>query len=317
MSRTGVVVVTWNSASTIQACLESCAGLPVVVVDNASADDTVARTAGHANVRVISNTENRGFAAAANQGIAALNTPNILLLNPDAQLVCGLNVLESELSDPGIGIATGNLRHSRGGTQTGFNVRRFPTAMTLVFETLGLNLLVPSNSVNRRYRCLDVDLSKRASVEQPAGAFVVFRRNLWAEVGGFDERFRPLWFEDVDFCKRVYDHGYLAVYNPAAVVLHQGGSSAALLSREFRREYWYVSLLRYASKHYRRKEALAVAAAVVFVSVVRLIPDMAATRSFRPFSVLRSLVRTAKECVLPARLPVRPRSIPPARATAR
>ena len=71
MSRTGVVVVTYNSADVIERCLDSCAGLPVVVVDNASEDRTC-RT-GPAQSRastLIRNADNCGFAAAANQGVA-------------------------------------------------------------------------------------------------------------------------------------------------------------------------------------------------------------------------------------------------------
>ncbi len=76
MRRVGIVIVTYNSALEIGACLEAACGAnaDVVVVDNASADCTV-EAARRFPVRVLANRENRGFAAAVNQGIAALSTP--------------------------------------------------------------------------------------------------------------------------------------------------------------------------------------------------------------------------------------------------
>src|SRR6185295_17599607 len=93
---TGVVIVTWNSESVIGACVDACLRFPnldIVVVDNASQDQTVAMARRRPGVMVIENRENRGFAAAVNQGIAALPHRNVLLLNPDAEPVRGLDDL--------------------------------------------------------------------------------------------------------------------------------------------------------------------------------------------------------------------------------
>src|SRR5258707_4252647 len=202
MSSIGVVIVTWNSGATIDRCLESCAGLSVTVVDNASSDDTVERVRRHADVYLIVNSENVGFAAAANQGIARTPDETVLLLNPDVELLNSVEPLAEACGESDVVIAAGRLVDSKGATQTGFTVRRLPTPLTLAFEAIGLNRLVPTNRVNRRYRCLDLNPVAPADVEQPAGALLLFRRELWREIGGFDEQFSPLWFEDVDFCKR-------------------------------------------------------------------------------------------------------------------
>ena len=61
--------------------------------------------------------------------------------------------------------------------------------------------------MNRRYRCLDADYSKAQQVEQPAGACLAIKREAWDTVGGMDTQFAPVWFEDVDFCKRLIDSG--------------------------------------------------------------------------------------------------------------
>ena len=90
-----------------------------------------------------------------------------------------------------------------------------------------------------------------ATVEQPAGAFFMFRRREWERLGGFDESFWPVWFEDVDFCARLRSAGFALRYQPAACAVHQGGHSVGAIPLKFREEYWYGSLLKYAAKHYR------------------------------------------------------------------
>ncbi len=112
----------------------------------------------------------------------------------------------------------------------GFTIRRFPTPLTLWFELCGFNRLWPSNPVNRRYRYLDRDLEQAGPVEQPAGAFLMFRRDVWERLGGFDEGFYPVWFEDVDFCRRAADAGYRIEYVPQVEAEHLGGHSVGQIS---------------------------------------------------------------------------------------
>ena len=90
-----------------------------------------------------------------------------------------------------------------------------------------------------------------ALVDQPAGAFLMFSRAAWETVGGFDERFWPVWFEDVDFCARIKAAGFRTYYDPEACAKHSGSHSIRALSLENRERYWYGSLLEYAAKHYR------------------------------------------------------------------
>jgi GT2 family glycosyltransferase len=254
MSDTAIIVVTYNSAALIGACLDSCLahepGAELVVVDNASQDRTPEVVRSRPLVRLIANTENIGFAAAVNQGVRATTAPYILLLNPDARLLTSAQSMAEECRK-GAGAVGGKLANPDGSAQTGFALRRFPTAATLAFEALGINRLWPNNPLNRRYRCLDHDLDAPCEAEQPAGAFLMFRRDAWQAVGGFDQAFHPVWFEDVDFCKRLKDRGISIRYTPAAVACHVGGHSVKSLDWADRQGYWYGSLLRYAGKHFR------------------------------------------------------------------
>src|SRR5579871_1741603 len=103
MGEAGIVVVTHESEAEIGGCLDAArrAGGEIVVVDNASSDGTCAEVS-RRGVRLIANPENRGFAAAVNQGIRSLDTPYALLLNPDAILLTGIDALVECCRMPGV-----------------------------------------------------------------------------------------------------------------------------------------------------------------------------------------------------------------------
>jgi N-acetylglucosaminyl-diphospho-decaprenol L-rhamnosyltransferase len=295
----GIVIVTYNSQEHIGRCLESLAasGAEVVVVDNASTDATVAEVSRRA-VRVVANSTNRGFAAAANQGFEALATPFVLLLNPDAEVAAGCDALRQSCSLPGAAGAGGKLVDAAGRPQIGFMVRQLPTPLVLVLEVLLLNRIWPGNPANRRYRGLQLNYDLRIPVEQPAGAFLMVRRAVWRELGGFDESFFPLWFEDVDFCRRAINRGYKLYYVPEAVARHRGGYSISQLSVEERRIYWYGSLLRYAAKHFGPGSFRVVCLAVVAGSLLRSAWEILLQRNLRPLAAYGKVMRHAGRCFL-------------------
>jgi GT2 family glycosyltransferase len=286
MREAGIVVVTHESEAEIGECLDRAlrTGADIVVVDNASADRTCLEAA-RRKVRLIANKDNRGFAAAVNQGIEALETPYVLLLNPDAHLETSIDALVDCCRQPGVAGAAGKLVDAAGVPQAGFAVRRLPTPAALICEALLVNRIWPRNPVNWHYRCLDFDLSTPCDVEQPAGAFLMIRRDVWLELNGFDERFHPLWFEDVDFCWRARQRGYRMRYTPDAVAKHTGGHSLVKISLYDRQLYWYLSLLGFAAKHYRSGAVRMVCAAVFFGSIPRMILGTAAFRSLTPIAV--------------------------------
>jgi len=282
MSDIGIVIVTFNSAAEIGACIDAAlpSGAPVVVVDNASRDNTIAEVA-RRGVRLIANSRNQGFAAAVNQGFAVLDLPYILLLNPDSVLIGGLERLREACDLPGAAGAGGCMLDPRGKPQVGFMVRRLPTASTLILEALLLNRLWPTNPINRRYRALELNYDSPLEVEQPAGAFLMVRRAVWRELGGFDEKFFPLWFEDVDFCRRAIDRGYRLYYVPEATVRHAGGHSISQLTLEMRQIYWYGGLLRYSAKHFHPITLRVVCLAVIAGAILRMIGDLLRERSLK------------------------------------
>jgi N-acetylglucosaminyl-diphospho-decaprenol L-rhamnosyltransferase len=172
-------------------------------------------------------------------------------------------------------------------------VHALPTPAALILEALVLNRLCPGNPVNRSYRGLGLDYTSTIAVEQPAGAFLMIRRSVWRQLGGMDEKFHPLWFDDVDFCRRAVDKGYIFYFHPAAVAKHTGGHSIPQLPVEMRRLYWYRSLLRYSAKHFRRPAFRAVCLAVITGSILRTVVESVQQRSLKPIAANGNIVRLA------------------------
>lgn len=296
MSRATAVIVTYNSGAHLAGAVASCRqfGVPVVIVDNASTDGTVFPD----GVPVLRNEANRGFAAAVNQGVRAHESPFTLLLNPDARLVTGIEPLCDICVANRHTAAAGLLVEADGTPQKGFSIRRLPTAAALAFEVLGINQLWPRNPVNRRYRCADVELNKRQRVEQPAGALFLFRRDDWEELGGFDERFFPVWFEDVDFAKRLLDCGGAIFLEPSVRAHHVGGHSVEKLADSSRIRFWYGSLLRYVVHHFGPLTRRLIAGAVLLGLAARCILGIFLLRGWPVFGAHIHSIRLSARCVV-------------------
>jgi hypothetical protein len=282
--RCSAIVVTYNSGEAIGPCLEALTreDCEIVVVDNASADDSVRRVeefvAWHP-VRLIANQQNLGFGAAVNQGAREAAGDVLLILNPDAIAEPGavaaiLNCMQTTQA-AGVG---GALLESDGQPARGFAFRRLPTLWALVFEATLVNQLWPGNPVNRRYRCLDADYSQQQEVEQPAGACLAITHTMWDKLGGFDEQFFPVWFEDVDLCKRLRDAAGRIFYCPGARFRHAGAHSVGQLSFRDRQLFWYANMMRYARKHFSKVQVLILRLAIVKGMLLRSIAALLGSR---------------------------------------
>jgi N-acetylglucosaminyl-diphospho-decaprenol L-rhamnosyltransferase len=258
MLRCSAIIVTYNSGASIGPCLEALAreDCEIIVVDNASHDETVARVEEFVvwhPVHLVTNSENLGFAAAANQGARESPADVLLVLNPDAIAEPeAVTALVQCLENTGATAVGGVLLENDGQPERGFAFRRLPTLASLLCEVMLVNRLWPRNPVNRRYRCLDADYSQQQEVEQPAGACLAITRTAWESVAGFDRQFFPVWFEDVDLCKRLLEGGGKITYCPTARFRHGGGHSVGQLTFRDKQMFWYENMLRYARKHFSR-----------------------------------------------------------------
>ena len=248
-----VVVVNHNAGPYLRRCMESvhtAAGdvaLDVVVVDNASKDGSVERGVdGYPDVRIIRNRQNRGFAAAANQGIASTGAPFVLLLNPDAQVVGGtLAALVKVASErPRAGAVGALVRNPDGSIQP--SARRVPR----LGEGLGhafLGPLMPGNRYTRSYTMAGWDRASEREVEWVSGSAMLLRRSAFEEAAGFDEGYF-MYVEDVDLCTRLRAAGWQVLFSPELEVIHQIGVSTKGQTGRMAFEH-SRSIYRYFSKH--------------------------------------------------------------------
>ena len=292
MPRCSTIIVTYNSAAHIEACVKALASQPceIVVVDNASQDDTVSRVQALVSqipLQLITVSRNIGFAGGVNQGANAASGDVLLLLNPDAIAEPeAIEALLACLQRSGAAAAGGALLESAGQAAKGFAFRRLPTLASLLFEALLVNQVWPTNPVNRYYRCLDADYSLVQEVEQPAGACLAVARRAWDSVGGMDTQFFPVWFEDVDICARLRNSGAKIVYCPAAKFQHNGAHSVGKLDFGERQLYWYSNMLRYARKHLSAWNVLVLRTGIVAGMGIRI---MTATVGGGPQGVSRKM----------------------------
>jgi len=282
--RCTAIIVTHNSGATIRACLQALAheDCEIIVVDNASADETVPRVeefVAWSPVRLIANEQNAGFAAGVNQGAREAESDVLLILNPDAIAEAGAVAAMLRCLDSTRAAAVGGaLLEAEGQPARGFAFRRLATLAPLVCEALLINQLWPGNPVNRRYRCLDADYAQQQEVEQPAGACLAVTLTMWDKLGGFDEQFFPVWFEDVDFCKRLRDQGGKIVYCPDARFRHTGAHSVGQLSFRDRQVFWYGNMLRYARKHFLQGQVFFLKLSMVVGMLLRSVAALLGAR---------------------------------------
>lgn len=306
MRRCSVIIVTYNSAAQIEACVRALAAqdCEIIVVDNASQDDTVSRVrnlAGEIPLELVVQPRNSGFAGGVNQGSRAASGEVLLMLNPDAIAEAGaIDALLACLKHSGAVAVGGALFDAHGTPAAGFAFRRLPKLGSLLFEAMLVNRLWPGNPVNRKYRCLDADLSREQFVEQPAGACLAVTRAAWVAVGGMDPQFYPVWFEDVDLCSRLLRTGGCIAYCPAARFHHSGAHSVGKLSFQDKQRFWYTNMLRYAEKHLSRGKVSVLRVSIVAGMALR---SLAALLGGKPPGVsmratITSYLRVAKMAII-------------------
>ncbi len=257
-----VLIVTFNSATTLDACLESLRGqvdeLEVIVIDNGSADGSVALADAFPEARVFELGENRGFAAANNVGIRASQGEWLLLLNPDAEARPGAlrALLDFAIAHPRAGAVGARLLNPDGSLQP--SGRAFPTVGRYLLEVTGLWHRHISN-VYREARDYDVSME----VDEVSGAALLLRRAALDEVGWLDEGFFLNW-EDVDLCRRLRAAGWQVWYCAEAQVVHHFGVSRAGASDFVRR----VST-QGAERYFRKHHGLAAVAIIKLAHVLK------------------------------------------------
>jgi GT2 family glycosyltransferase len=237
-----IVIPVFNHAPLTYQCLASIlertprGRYEVVVVDNASHDETPRLLAHVEGLRAIRNAENRGFVDACNQGAGAARGEHLLFLNNDTVVLEGwLEALLDPLArDPRTGAVGAQLLYPDG---------RLQEAGGIIWrDGTGWNYGRGDDPHRPEYRyAREVDFC--------SGACLLVRRALFERLGGFDRRYAPAYYEDVDLCFGLRDLGFRVVYQPRARVVHLEGSTAGTdLGSGFKR-FQAVNRATFARKH--------------------------------------------------------------------
>jgi GT2 family glycosyltransferase len=213
-----IVIVNWNGLHLLQPCIDALRRqserrFETIIVDNGSTDGSIEWVAQQADLRLIQNVTNQGFAAASNQGIHASDTPFVALLNNDTEPdPRWLERLLAVMDDPRVGSANGLLL--------------FAERPDLV-QSAGISIDRAAIAWDRfgGLPRTDPQVLQPADIFGATGGAALYRRAMLDEIGLLNERFF-IYMEDVELAWRAQKAGWHCRYVPEAVVLHHTSATS-------------------------------------------------------------------------------------------
>jgi N-acetylglucosaminyl-diphospho-decaprenol L-rhamnosyltransferase len=282
-----IVIVNWNGGDELLKCVASISAVSsdkvrlsrITLVDNASTDHSldslIRRKRANLPVEIIKNLENRGFAAACNQGASGSRADYLLFLNPDARLNTGcLEIPASFLQDSAnssVGIVGVRLIGENG--QVTRSCGRRPTPKQMIAQILGLDRVFPD--LFPPLLMTEWPHDETREVDQVMGAFYFIRRDLFDTLGGFDERFF-VYFEDLDLALRARSLGWTSMYLVTAQAFHRGCGTTDS-AKAYRLFYFCRSRILFAFKHFNFFSALLIAASGLFLEPIARVVGLIVT----------------------------------------
>lgn len=239
-----IVIPTYNKVHLTISCLQSVADYTddttpyeVIIVDNGSSDGTrelLAQLGG--DVQCILNDHNMGFGPACNTGAAASNSDAVLFLNNDTNVTPGwlTGMLRTLQDDPAIGALQPRLLYPDG---------RLNSAGDLVFRDQCWNY---GKGHPQPYA---PQFSSRRAVDYASGACLLVQKRAFDEIGGFDDRYAPAYYEDTDLSFSLRAAGYKTIYEPTVNIVHlEGGTAGTELTSAFKRKQMETNRQKFWTK---------------------------------------------------------------------
>ncbi len=248
-----IVIVSFNTQKLLLSCISSIekwvkSPYEIIVVDNASTDGSAAAVLSRKkkNITVIENKKNVGFAKANNQGFAKARGTYILMLNSDTYLTHDAitPVLDLLKKDPHIGVASCSLKNADNSVQPtgGF----FPTLFRLFAWMSFLDdMPVLSNLIKPVHPSAQFYTGSR-ELDWVTGAFFMFPKSILKKVNGLDEDYF-MYVEELDFCYRVKQCGFIVFYLHDASIVHLGRGSS---TSEFAITSEFKNIVLFYKKHF-------------------------------------------------------------------
>ena len=252
------IIVNYNAGPMLRGCVDSLLACPlaieIVVVDNASHDESVDGLPDSPHIRVIRNPTNVGFAAACNIGIDASSATFLLFLNPDCFFQPGaVSILLAGLQSADRVGMVGGLLVNEDGTEQGGARRAVPTPWRSFVRAFGLHRFAG------RWPKLFYDFhlheqplpDEPIGVEAISGACMLVKREAVEDVGRWDERYF-LHCEDLDWCMRFRQKGWKILFVPDARICHALGACSQS-RRVFVEWHKHKGMVRFYRKFFRHQ----------------------------------------------------------------
>ena len=286
-----VVIVNWNAGDYLYECVSSIKKAinknfilsNVFIVDNASIDSSLEKIdINELPIKIIKNTKNIGFAKASNQGAKGSDADYLLMLNPDTQLYenslsVPIEFMEKE-ENKNIGIIGIQILNDK--NEISRNCARFPTPITLIYRSLGIDKLFP-NIVSGHF-ISEWDHKKNRIVDQVMGSFYLIRKKLFEDLEGYDERFF-VYYEDLDLALRARKKSYFSYYLADAHIYHKGGGVTENVKAK-RMFFNLQSKILFVQKHFNYRSFIIVSFVVLMLEPIARIFGAVLTGSFHTIS---------------------------------
>jgi len=250
-----VIIVNWNTKDLLQNCIESVyqqAGdiqYEIIVVDNASSDGSAGMvTKNFQHVTLIRNSQNRGFAAANNQGMAIAKGRYVLLLNSDTVVLDGGIAKTVSFADTDPQAAVVGCRVLNPDTTLQPTCFMFPSLLNLFLSSTYLYKLFPNGKFFGREQMTWWSGDEAREVDVVSGCFMLVRRKAIELVGMMDAQYF-MYAEETDWCYRFKKAGLKVVFAPVAQIIHFKGASTVQRSADMVIQL-RLSILRFFRKHH-------------------------------------------------------------------
>jgi hypothetical protein len=222
----------------------------VIVVDNASGDESRGLIMGNfPDVTWIALKNNVGFGKASNVGALNARGTYLLFLNPDTLVTSNtLKVCTDFLAErPDVGMMGPKILNPDGSFQPSCR-RSFPTPFDAFSHFAGLSALFPKSKRFGKYNFTFMDPNVSMEVDAVSGSFMMMRREVFEEIGGFDKAFF-MYGEDLDICARIKQKGLRVWYLPTTQIVHFKGKSSA--KQHLRSRFAFYEAMILFSRKYR------------------------------------------------------------------
>lgn len=251
----GIIIVNWNAGELLKKCIDSInnsdfdkSELKVIIVDNASIDHSL-NGINYSFVRIIRNEENKGFAAACNQGIRLIDAKYILLLNPDTVLMKDTLAKSAYFMETNSEISVLGCKHVDENNYIKRSCAKFPGIHNFIYDSIGLSKIYP-----RLFHSATImdywDHKNSMFVDQVMGAFMLVRKSVLDKVGYLDEIFF-IYFEEMDLSLRIIQQGGKVYYNSDIQIFHEGEGTSKQVKAK-RLFYSLTSRLKFVKKHFSK-----------------------------------------------------------------